>query len=234
MTTSDPPSLGVLRTERGLPPGKVPPLWPAPFMLNPATFNFPVIAEYIEGGWVDRVFRGDPELVPSYIAAARRLVERGAVVITASCGFSIRYQQAVAAAVNVPVVLSSLLLLPTLIRQFPAGKIAVLTADSQAFGNDMFGIEDPRERERIVVGGIEGGTLWRNELLRPPPPTDPSEIEDDVVACVERVRAAHPDVKAYLLECTGFPLVAPTVRRMTGAPTFDINTLCRMAIGSVA
>lgn len=234
MTSKGPPSLGVLRTERGLPPGAVSAMRPPPHMLNPDTFNFPVIAEYIEGGWVDRVFRGEPELEHAYVAAARKLVGRGAVVITASCGFSIRYQAAVAAAVDVPVVLSSLLLLPTLLRLRPRPtKIAVLTADSKSFSDDMLCVDDPKERARIIIGGIEGGTLWRNELLRPPPPTDLAYIEADVVACVERVRSDHPDVAAFLLECTAFPLVAPTIRRMTGLPTFDINSLCRMTIGSI-
>lgn len=45
-------SLGVVRTERGLPW-----LLPPGYLLNPATFDFPVIEETVEGGWVDRPSR---------------------------------------------------------------------------------------------------------------------------------------------------------------------------------
>lgn len=226
--------LGVLRTERGSTPPH-PPTKPVPgWMLDPTTFDFPVISETIEGGWVDRIFRGDPELEPAYIAAAQRLVERGAVAITASCGFSMRYQAAVAAAVNVPVALSSLLLLPTLLRQIPApAKIAVLVADSKSASEDMFGVDKSEDRTRLVIGGVEGGTLWKNEMLRPPPRTEVAEIEQDVVSCVSRLRAAHPDIAAILFECTAFPLAAPAIRRMTGLPIYDITTVCRMTMASV-
>lgn len=88
-------------------------------MLNPETFDFATISETVAGAWVENVVRGDPALEPAYVAAARRLVERGAVAITSTCGFSIRHQAAVAASVNVPVIMSSLLLLPALLRQLP-------------------------------------------------------------------------------------------------------------------
>lgn len=53
-----------------------------------------------------------------------------------------------AASVTVPVALSSMLLLPTLIRQLPASaKIAVLTYDSTTFGDDMLGERSDGEVE---------------------------------------------------------------------------------------
>lgn len=235
LISKTPRSLGVLRTERGLPPGSPPWMLPPGYLLNPATFDFPVIAESVEGGWVDRVFRGDPALEPALITAAQRLVERGAVAISSSCGFFIRYQAAAAASVSVPVATSSLLLLPTLLRQVPPpAKIAILVADSTSFSEDMLGIDDPIERARIVIAGVEGGTLVRNELMRPPPPTELADIEADVVECVTRLRAAHSDIAAILFECTAFPCVAPVIRRMTGLPVYDITTLCRMAMASIS
>ncbi|WP_308163752.1 hypothetical protein [Bradyrhizobium sp. SRL28] len=204
-------------------------------LLNPATFNFPVISETVRGAWVENVVRGDPALEPAYVAAARQLVEQGAVAISSTCGFSIRYQEAVAASVNVPVAMSSLILLPILLRQMPrSAKLAVLTYDSTHLGEDLVGIHDPAERARIVIGGVEGGKYWHDELKRPPPPTDVGAIEGDVAACVARVRAAHPEIAAILFECVGFPLVAPAIRSLTKLPVYDITILCRMMIASVA
>jgi hypothetical protein len=234
LTSPTPGSLGVLRTERGLPPGAPPWMLPAGYLVNPDTFDFPVIWETVEGAWVDRVFRGDPELEPALIAAAQRLVERGAVAISASCGFFVRYQGAVAASVNIPVVTSSLLLLPVLLRQVaPPAKIAVLTADTTILSDQLLGIDSAEARARVVIGGVEGGTMWRNELQRPPPPTKLSDIEADVVPCVTRLRAAHPEIAVILLECTVFPCIAPAIRHMTGLPIYDITTLCRMTMASV-
>ncbi len=203
-------------------------------MLNPTTFNFPIISETVAGAWVENVVRGDPALEPAFIAAARRLVERGAVAISSTCGFSIRHQPAVAASVNVPVVMSSLLFLPTLLRQLPPrGKIAVLTYDSMHCGEDLLGIDDTTERARIVIGGIEGSTFWQDELKRPTPPIDVGAIEADVAACIARLRAEHPAIAAILFECAAFPMVAQAIRRIAKLPIYDITDLCRITMASV-
>lgn len=224
--------LGILCLERGLPSGSSPP----PYSIrNPAIFDFPTIAEVVEGAWADTVIRGDPSLRSACIAAARRLVDRGAVAITSNCGFFIRHQAAVAGAVNVPVAMSSLLLIPALLRQLgSAAKLAVVTADSKALGEDLLGVNNPAERSRIVIGGIEGGKLWQNEMKRPPPPTEVADIEADVVACVAQLRNGHPEIDAILFECTGFPIIAPTIRRLAKVPVYDITTLCRMTMASIA
>ncbi|AGS25321.1 Asp/Glu/hydantoin racemase protein [Rhizobium etli] len=235
MITETQPSLGILLLESGREPGELASANVPNSAFNPATFDFPLITETVEGAWVDRVIPGDPSLEPAYIAAARRLVARGAVAICGDCGFTIRYQAAVSASVNVPVAMSSLLLIPTLLRQLPAaGKLAVLSADSTHCDDSLLGISDPAERARVVVGGIEGGIMWQNEMSRPTRSTSVSEIESDVAACVSKLRHANPDIAALLFECTMFPVATPAIRRMTGLPIYDTATLYRMTFASVA
>lgn len=224
-------SLGILCLERGpSPPGAT--SLPVPgTMRSSATFKFPTIFETVPGAWVENIVRGDPALEEPYVTAAKRLVERGAIAISSNCGFTVRHQAAVAAAVNVPVLMSSLLLLPTLLRQFPSrAKVLVLTYDSTHCSEDVLGIENTVERARIVIGGIEGGKFWQDELKRPVPPIDAAAMEADVIACVGRLRAAHPEVAAILFECAGFPIVAPAIRRITGLPAYDITDLCRLTM----
>nr|WP_288142447.1 hypothetical protein [Mesorhizobium sp.] len=234
MANSAPPSLGILTLECGLPPDQWEWVHLPNSVFNQATFEFPIISEIVPGAWPDRVIPGDPHLEPHYITAAKRLIQRGAVAITGDCGFTIRYQTAIAASVRVPVAMSSLLLVPMLLRQLPpATKLAVVTADSAHCGEDLLGINGEIDRARIVVGGIEGGTLWQNEMKRPSQPTSVAEIEADVAACVARLRAANPDVAAILFECTMFPTVAPAIRSMTGLPVYDTATLYRMTFASV-
>lgn len=227
-------SLGILNLERGGQPGSKPSPSPPGALLNPATFDFPVISETVEGAWAEVVVRGEPALEPAYIVAAQRLVERGAVAISSNCGFSIRHQAAVAASVNVPVAMSSLLLLPALLRQLPkSARIAVLTYDSTHCGGDLLGVDDPAEQARIVIGGLEGSKFWHDEHKRPAPPVDVASIEVDVAACIARLRSEHPEIAAILFECTAFPMVAPAMRHITKLPIYDITSLCRLTMGSV-
>ncbi|WOH80393.1 hypothetical protein RX327_32045 [Bradyrhizobium sp. BEA-2-5] len=234
MTLQVPPrSLGILNLERGVPVGAAPPAPAVGSMLNPTTFDFVTISETVAGAWVENVVRGDPALEPAFVAAAQRLVQRGAVAISSTCGFSVRHQLAVATSVNVPVIMSSLLLLPTLLRQLPArAMIAVLTYDSTCCTEHLLGIENRAERARIVIGGIEGGKFWHDELKRPAPPLDVAAIEADVAACITRLRSAHPQIGTILFECAAFPVVAPAIRRITKLPVFSITDLCRLAMAS--
>lgn len=226
-------SLGVLNLERGAKAGD------SSAEEAIGTFrrclDLPLIAETVAGAWADNVIRGDPSLESAYVAAAQRLVERGAVAITANCGYSIRHQAAVAAAVRVPVVVSSLVVLPSLLRQLPSSaKVAVIAADATCLQDDLLGIDDSLQRRRVIIGGIEGGTLWRNEMQRPPPPTDIADIQAEVSTCVARLLAEHPEIAALVFECTAFPLIAPAIRRETGLPVYDITTLCRLAFAAAA
>lgn len=204
-------------------------------LFHPMTFGHQVLTEIVHGAWPDLIIRGDTSIQGACVAAARRLADRGAGVISADCGFFIRHQQAIAAAVNVPVVTSSLLLVPSLLRQLRSDrKLAVVTADSTHFGEDLLGLDCPTERARVVVGGIEGGEYLSNSVMRPPLLTSVSQIEKEVTECIVKLRTAHPDIALLLLECTGFPYVANAIRLSTGLPVYDITDLCRLAIASVA
>lgn len=224
-------SLGILNLERGLVAGESPA--DGDIDAFKERLDFPVIAETVAGAWADNVISGDAALEPAYIAAARRLVERGAVAITANCGYSVRHQAAVAKAVTVPVVTTSLILIPLLLRQFPTwSKIAVIAADSTCLDESMLAISDPSERERVVIGGLEGGILWQNEMKRPAVWTEAADVEREVLVSIADLRRAHPEIAAILFECTMFPLVAPGVRRATGLPVYDITTLCQLTIAA--
>ncbi|ARQ13296.1 hypothetical protein NXC12_PD00197 (plasmid) [Rhizobium etli] len=201
---------------------------------NPSTFGVSIITEMVEGAYADVVIRGDSSLETASIAAAQRLAARGASAIAGDCGFLIRHQAAIAAAVNVPVVTSSLLLVPALLRQLaPASKLAVITADSQHCSHDLFSLENPADKARVIVGGIEGGEYIRNTLARPFIRTDVNQIEREVGDCIARLRTDHPEIAALVFECTGFPVVTSAIRRTTGLPIYDITDLCRMTLSVV-
>ena len=228
-----PASLGILNLERGLPDGAHP-VDPRPgHLFHPSTFDFSVISETVKGAWADNVIRGDSSLDRAYLEAARKLVSRGAVAISANCGFTIRHQDAIAAAVDVPVATSSLLMLPLLLGQLPrASKVAVITADSKHLTTELLGLS-AADHDRVVIGGVEGGTLWRNEMTRPPPRTEVCDIASDVMDCVTRLRKQQPRIGALLFECTAFPTVSQFVRSQSMLPVYDIADLCRITFASV-
>ncbi|MER8646414.1 hypothetical protein [Mesorhizobium sp. M1252] len=234
MTLQGRPTLGILELDEGLLPDSHEQEPRDGALLNPATFATPIITEMVEGALAETVIRGDPSLEIACVAAAARLVERGADVIAGDCGFLIRHQKAVAAAVNVPVIMSSLLLVPTLLRQLgPEKKLAVITADSGYCTEDLLNIDNRADRARVVVAGIEGGVYVANAVARPFVRTAVEQIEKEVGGCIAQLRAKHPEIGALLFECTGFPVVTRALRSTTGLPIYDITDICRLALGTV-
>ncbi|RWF80009.1 MAG: hypothetical protein EOQ36_33265 [Mesorhizobium sp.] len=218
--------LGVLDLWNGHPPGT-----------TPQTFDGrPVISEAVPGAWWQAVLDDEPGLYSAYAEAARRLVDRGAVAISSGCGFTVRYQEAVAAAVKVPVSTGSLLFAPTVIRHLPPQtKLGVLTAHEKYVGTDLLGVlHDPAERARVVVDGISGSLLVKGELMCPTVELGTDEdTERHLTAAVHRLRAAHPDIGAFIFECSEFPRPAPKLRRMTGLPIYDHHTSRRLMLGAM-
>ncbi|RVC81807.1 hypothetical protein EN766_02475 [Mesorhizobium sp. M2A.F.Ca.ET.046.02.1.1] len=140
--------------------------------------------------------------------------------------------------------LSSLVLAPALLRQIPsAAKLGVVCADSTSFTEDLLGVDNPTDRARVAVGGIEGSkllqdlcafTVPQNDSKAPLPTLNVADIETEVAACVTRLRAAHPEIAALLFECTAFPIASAAIRRATKVPVYDITDVCRMALASVS
>src|SRR5580700_4669768 len=77
---------------------------------NATTFPFPVRYQEVRGASLDRLInRADPSLAEPFVEAAVELRDRGVKAITGACGFLAVVQREVAAAVDIPVFLSSLM-----------------------------------------------------------------------------------------------------------------------------
>ena len=50
-----------------------------------------------------------------------------------------------------------------------------------------------------------------------------------MVELAERVAREHPEVGAFVLECTNFVPYSQAMRRATGLPIYDLYTLVMMA-----
>ena len=117
--------LGVLmlQTQFPRPPGDVG---------HPASFRMPVRWQVVPGATPGRVVQqADAALLQPFIDAAWQLVDQGARAVTTSCGFLLRWQAELQAALPVPVWTSSLLVLPTLARP------GVLTVDAEALAHAL-------------------------------------------------------------------------------------------------
>jgi hypothetical protein len=185
---------------------------------NPATFDFPVRYQTVQGASPQRVVRErDPTLLQPFIDAGLALVANGASALTTSCGFLVLFQSELQAALPVPVWTSSLLLLKDLPH---AG---VVTVDAQALGADH--LHAAGARAETPVEGITTGSAFQQTLLQDLPTLDTHDALLQVVGAAQRLLARHPTLTDIVLECTNMPPYADAVRRATGVRVHDITTL---------
>lgn len=192
---------------------------------NATSFGFPVRYELVPGATISRLIEDrDPTLRDEFIAAARRLEAAGVEAITGACGFMAIFQPEVAAAVQVPVFLSSLQQLP-FIYSLTGAPTGVITANARQLSPDHFaqagvGPEVPR-----FVRGLEAQPEFRSSVLEESGALDDELVELEVTAVARELCATHPEIRAILLECSDLPPFAGAVQLAVGRPVFDYVTM---------
>lgn len=204
--------------------------------MNPATFGFPLMHRRVPGANFRTVVEcPDPGVLEASISAAQEMEAGGARAITTSCGFNAILQEELANAVSVPVFASSLLQVPMVWRMLRRDQaVGILTAQApcltpshlEKVGADasipvrIAGIGDTGEFAK--VHGDPDAVLDGEKFIR--------EIMDHAAGLIER----HPEVGAFVLECTDLPPASAVIRERTGRPVFDIVTLINMVYEAVA
>ena len=198
-------------------------------LAGPDTFSFPVLRLTVPGASTKRIITGDLSLRDAYIRCARQLERGGVAAITTNCGFSALFQAEVAAAVSVPVALSSLILVPLVANTLPAGKkVGVVTYDSTKLREEHFVAAGwTSDGCAVAIVGIEGSETWK-QLAELDPAVPPSMLIKDVTAAVRSLLRSDPSVAAIVLECAAFPIASDAVRLATGLPVADYVTLAKM------
>lgn len=197
---------------------------------NAFTFDFPVRYLKVEGANPARVvIDADPALLDPFICAARQLESEGCRLISTSCGFLVMFQQQLAAAVSVPVLTSSLLMVPLLQRTLgPDKKVGVITARKCSLNERHFAGAGITDMDVPLVG-------LEHEKAFPPPYSfnglelDVDAVKEEMARAGETMAKEHPEVGAIVLECTNMPPYAALVREASGLPVFDITHLLRFA-----
>lgn len=210
---------------------------------NASAFPYPIQYELVSGVDIPTlVVAADksPCLVP-ILTAARRLERMGCRAIVAECGYFAYFQQDVAAAVDIPVFMSSLLQVP-LAQQIvgPDRVVGILMAEAPYVTERHLAAVGIRPGSNYVVGGAmdaghcpEFNHLWTVGLRTDPPAADYARAESDFVAVAADFYRSHPNMAAMVLECTGFPPFARALQREIDIPLFSYGTLMDYACSVV-
>jgi Asp/Glu/hydantoin racemase len=198
------------------------------------TFPFPVRRAVVAGALVeDVVHRADDTLLPQFVRAATTLADEGCIGIATTCGFLVRWQRELAAAVPVPVLTSALLQLPLVQRCLPrhrrAGVVTYSAADLTPAALDAAGapLSTPIE-------GVDPDGYFANTIRHGTDHLDRDRMARDVVTAARRLASAHADVGAIVLECANMPPYRAAVEAATRLPVFDAVQLITWFYAGIA
>ncbi len=197
---------------------------------NPAGFNIPVLYQVVEGASPERVvLEQSEELIEPFIDAGMQLIDKGATVLTTSCGFLALFQKELQASLPVPIFTSSLLLMPDLEARYGKDRIGILTISRSSLNKEILvrsGISPA-----VPVGTTEGGREFTNAILENRSNFDVNVCRQDNVDAAISLLNEHPAVRALLLECTNMPPYADAIEHATSLPVYSLNTLLSGKVG---
>jgi Asp/Glu/Hydantoin racemase len=189
------------------------------------TFALPVNQRVVRSVWPANVVQSAAGLragrvVPAFVSVVRALEREGARAITTSCGFLVLLQKELQAAVKVPVITSSLMLLPRLLKAQP--RVGVLTISARSLGADYLRAAGvPRERlGDVMVQGVDPASEFATRILGNQPTMDLDKARNDVVAAALALKARDPALTDVVLECTNMPPYRAAVEAATGLKTW--------------
>ncbi|WP_247454827.1 hypothetical protein [Bradyrhizobium sp. 146] len=202
---------------------------------NASTWSVPVRYKTVPGLSFTKLVAPEADDALAAAHAAVELVREGARMITAHCGFMIRYQEAVRAAVDVPVLLSPLLLIPFLEQMLPHNKaISIITAKASSLTPEVLKAAGvPASSDRLFIAGLEGAPCFAAAFLTYSSDLDAGAVEKETVDAAVALVNNHPEIGMLLFECSELPPYAAAVQRATGIPVFDFTSMVEFVVGSL-
>lgn len=211
---------------------------------NASGYPFPIQYEVAEGVDIHRLVVAPDKspCLPPVLRAAQRLERLGCRAIAAECGYFACFQREVAAAVRVPVFMSSLLQTPFAQQLIGPDQVVGILMAEEAFLTErhLTSVGVTLGSNYVVGGAMDGGRcvefchLWKGGQRTDPPSADYARAEAEFVAVGTDFYRAHPNMGAMVLECTGFPPFARALQRAIDIPLFSWGTLLDYAYSVVA
>lgn len=193
----------------------------------PGTFDFPVEYGVVTGSYRDLI-EGSETAKERLIRTARELESRGVTAIAGDCGLMALYQRELAAAVRIPVLSSSLVLIP-LIRAVIAREraIGILTGHSELLGRHHLKGAGAGENENLRIQGMQDEPHFQKVVIRGEGEAQYNLMKQDVFNGVRKLMRGN-DLGAVLLECSNLAVFGAEVAEEFRVPVFDINSGIRL------
>lgn len=202
---------------------------------NPASINGLSLYEKVPLATVGKIVTGDgieESVAQSLLEAAERLGEASVDVIVTSCGYLGELQDALQRAAGVPLISTSLVVLPMLRALYgDAARIGVMTFDATRLKphhlqlqKKVSGRVDAVDHN-IVVRGMETTEAFYTMIAEDKPDADFDQLQREVLEVARTFDGAG--TKALILECTNLSPYRREIQAVVKVPVFDLHDVLR-------
>lgn len=196
-------------------------------VVNANTYDFPVKMKSVKNLDVPGLLSGDPSFGSAIVQAARELQEEGIRAVSGACGFFGYFQKQVAAELDIPVALSSLMQVNWIKATLkPDQRIGVLTADEASIRRELLENCDIQEPAILAIKDLRHAPQF-SAILEGRGHFNNGMVRKEVTHAAQELVQDNPDIGAILFECSDMPPYAADVQRAVGLPVFDFITLIR-------
>jgi len=202
---------------------------------NPNSFDFPVQYEVVKGASAEKIVcKADRDFIQPFIEAGQSLIDRGARIITTSCGFLSLFHNELNQALGVPVFSSSLQqvsIAQSIIKR--EQKVGIITANKVFLTPNHFtaiGIN----YDSLEIVGMEDAEEFTAVFIDGKKTLDEGKCNQEMAAAALRLKNMNTDIGAIVLECTNMPPYSLIIREVTGGlPIFDMMTMVNYAAAAI-
>ncbi len=192
---------------------------------NATTYNYPVRFAIADGVTGEKLlYNANESLLEPFIAAARKLEAEGVKAITGACGFMALFQKEIAASVDIPVFVSSLLQV-NFMHQITNKRVGIICADSTCLKPEHLAGSGVASSVPLAVTGMEHCEAFNQGIRANIGELDDDALREGIVDVAKNLVRDNPDVGSILLECSDLPPYAYSVQAATGLPVFDFITM---------
>ena len=196
---------------------------------NYSTYPFPVHYKLVPKCTAERLLNNDRSLENGIIESVKQLQSEGAKVISSACGFFGNFQEQAANAVDIPVLLSSLVQLPMIETGLKVGqKIGILTAYEKGLTESLLKSCGVTNSSNLIIGDLSKGKEF-SSISNGAGSFDNKKLCDEIVEKAVEITTKYPEIGAILLECSDLPPYAFAIQQAVQLPVYDFITLIRWA-----
>jgi len=167
------------------------------------------------------------DVLPFFVRAAEDLISQGVGGITTSCGFLILLQNELQSRLPVPVITSSLLLLPKLLAD--NATVGVLSMDELALGDAHFLAAGVLQKDlsRLRIQGVAPSEEFASAIMQNRLHMNFDAAQRSVVSAAVSMQKKSPELRHVVLECTNMPPYAKAIEAATGWQLHSLHQLLK-------